>query len=112
MLIFRGALEVNGKHSFEGEKFWEHFMTMSVSTELLSTFSYCFFCCPHQVPEAIRKCQQAGITVRMVTGDNISTARAIACKCGILNTGDDFLCMDGKEFNRLIRNSQGEVRQR
>ncbi|KAI4810310.1 hypothetical protein KUCAC02_019149 [Chaenocephalus aceratus] len=64
-----------------------------------------------EVPEAIRKCQQAGITVRMVTGDNISTARAIACKCGILNTGDDFLCMDGKEFNRLIRNSQGEIEQ-
>ncbi|KAF3858269.1 hypothetical protein F7725_011470 [Dissostichus mawsoni] len=57
-----------------------------------------------EVPEAIRKCQQAGITVRMVTGDNISTARAIACKCGILNPGEDFLCMDGKEFNRLIRN--------
>ncbi|KAK5919519.1 hypothetical protein CgunFtcFv8_023407 [Champsocephalus gunnari] len=64
-----------------------------------------------EVPEAIRKCQQAGITVRMVTGDNISTARAIACKCGILNTGEDFLCMDGKEFNRLIRNSQGEIEQ-
>ncbi|XP_033959845.1 plasma membrane calcium-transporting ATPase 1-like [Pseudochaenichthys georgianus] len=64
-----------------------------------------------EVPEAIRKCQQAGITVRMVTGDNISTARAIACKCGILNTGDDFLCIDGKEFNRLIRNSQGEIEQ-
>uniref|UniRef100_A0A9J7X8Y2 P-type Ca(2+) transporter n=1 Tax=Cyprinus carpio carpio TaxID=630221 RepID=A0A9J7X8Y2_CYPCA len=28
-----------------------------------------------EVPEAIRKCQRAGITVRMVTGDNINTAR-------------------------------------
>ncbi|KFP14180.1 Plasma membrane calcium-transporting ATPase 2, partial [Egretta garzetta] len=37
-----------------------------------------------EVPEAIRKCQRAGITVRMVTGDNINTARAIAIKCGIL----------------------------
>uniref|UniRef100_A0A673LW34 P-type Ca(2+) transporter n=1 Tax=Sinocyclocheilus rhinocerous TaxID=307959 RepID=A0A673LW34_9TELE len=27
-----------------------------------------------EVPEAIRKCQRAGITVRMVTGDNINTA--------------------------------------
>uniref|UniRef100_A0A8C8ZCD5 Calcium-transporting ATPase n=1 Tax=Prolemur simus TaxID=1328070 RepID=A0A8C8ZCD5_PROSS len=34
-----------------------------------------------EVPEAIRKCQRAGITVRMVTGDNINTARAIAAKC-------------------------------
>ncbi|MEQ2187302.1 ATPase, Ca transporting, plasma membrane, partial [Goodea atripinnis] len=61
-----------------------------------------------EVPDAIRKCQHAGITVRMVTGDNINTARAIASKCGILQPGDDFLCLDGKEFNRRIRNERGE----
>ncbi|XP_062419916.1 plasma membrane calcium-transporting ATPase 2-like isoform X5 [Pungitius pungitius] len=65
----------------------------------------------HEVPEAIAKCQRAGITVRMVTGDNINTARAIATKCGILLPGEDFLCMEGKEFNQLIRNDQGEVEQ-
>ncbi|KAM8814660.1 plasma membrane calcium-transporting ATPase 4 isoform 2-T3 [Rhynchonycteris naso] len=64
-----------------------------------------------EVPEAITKCRQAGITVRMVTGDNINTARAIATKCGILTPGDDFLCLEGKEFNRLIRNEKGEVEQ-
>lgn len=67
---------------------------------------YRFLC---QVPDAIRKCQRAGITVRMVTGDNINTARAIATKCGILQPGDDFLCMEGKEFNRRIRNELGDV---
>lgn len=46
----------------------------------------------------------------MVTGDNINTARAIATKCGILQPGDDFLCLEGKEFNRRIRNEKGEVR--
>lgn len=65
--------------------------------------------CSHQVPEAIRKCQRAGITVRMVTGDNINTARAIATKCGIILPGDDFLCIEGREFNRRIRNELGEV---
>uniref|UniRef100_A0A8C6TAF5 Calcium-transporting ATPase n=1 Tax=Neogobius melanostomus TaxID=47308 RepID=A0A8C6TAF5_9GOBI len=65
-----------------------------------------------EVPEAIRRCQRAGITVRMVTGDNISTARAIANKCGILNPGDDFLCMEGKEFNQKIRNKHGEIEQK
>lgn len=64
-----------------------------------------------EVPEAIAKCKRAGITVRMVTGDNINTARAIATKCGILTPGDDFLCLEGKEFNRLIRNEKGEVEQ-
>uniref|UniRef100_A0A8B9KGD4 Calcium-transporting ATPase n=1 Tax=Astyanax mexicanus TaxID=7994 RepID=A0A8B9KGD4_ASTMX len=64
-----------------------------------------------EVPEAIRKCQRAGITVRMVTGDNINTARAIAIKCGIIHPGEDFLCIDGKEFNRRIRNEKGEVEQ-
>uniref|UniRef100_A0A8C7U5Z1 Calcium-transporting ATPase n=1 Tax=Oncorhynchus mykiss TaxID=8022 RepID=A0A8C7U5Z1_ONCMY len=65
----------------------------------------------HEVPNAILKCQKAGITVRMVTGDNINTARAIATKCGILLPGEDFLCLEGKEFNQLIRNDQGEVEQ-
>ncbi|XP_064417746.1 plasma membrane calcium-transporting ATPase 1 isoform X2 [Latimeria chalumnae] len=64
-----------------------------------------------EVPDAIRKCQRAGITVRMVTGDNINTARAIAVKCGILHPGDDFLCIEGKEFNRRIRNEKGEIEQ-
>ncbi|XP_052338662.1 plasma membrane calcium-transporting ATPase 3-like isoform X9 [Oncorhynchus keta] len=64
-----------------------------------------------EVPDAIKQCQRAGITVRMVTGDNINTARAIAAKCGIIQPGDDFLCIDGKEFNRRIRNEKGEVEQ-
>lgn len=52
-----------------------------------------------EVPEAIMKCQRAGITVRMVTGDNINTARSIATSCGILQPGGDFLALEGKEFN-------------
>lgn len=48
--------------------------------------------------------------MRMVTGDNINTARAIASKCGILHPGEDFLCIEGKDFNRRIRNEKGEVR--
>ncbi|XP_072328722.1 plasma membrane calcium-transporting ATPase 2 isoform X4 [Scyliorhinus torazame] len=64
-----------------------------------------------EVPDAIRKCQRAGITVRMVTGDNINTARAIAIKCGIINPGEDFICLEGKDFNRRIRNEKGEIEQ-
>lgn len=31
-----------------------------------------------EVPDAIKKCKIAGITIRMVTGDNLLTAKAIA----------------------------------
>lgn len=61
------------------------------------------------MPDAIRKCQKAGITVRMVTGDNINTARSIASKCGIVQPNKDFLILEGKEFNRRIRDDNGEV---
>lgn len=36
------------------------------------------------MPDAIKKCHKAGITVRMVTGDNIITAKAIAKDIGII----------------------------
>lgn len=61
-----------------------------------------------EVPDAIRKCQRAGITVRMITGDNINTARSIATKCGILSSNDDHLVLEGQEFNRLIRSGPDE----
>jgi len=64
-----------------------------------------------EVPEAIKKCRRAGITVRMVTGDNVNTARSIAMKCGILQPGEDFLVLEGKEFNKRIRDANGVVQQ-
>ena len=50
-----------------------------------------------EVPDAVKKCQRAGITVRMVTGDNKATARAIAKECFIV-TSEDHVVMEGKEF--------------
>ena len=58
------------------------------------------------MPRCILQCQEAGIIVRMVTGDNVDTARAIAIKCGIIsedNSREKDRVMDGKEFNRRIR---------
>jgi magnesium-transporting ATPase (P-type) len=39
------------------------------------------------VIDAVATCQRAGIFVRMVTGDNLETARAIAKQAGILTEG-------------------------
>jgi Ca2+-transporting ATPase len=47
------------------------------------------------VKEAVKTCLDAGITVRMVTGDNINTAKAIARECGILTDG---LAIEGPDF--------------
>ena len=49
--------------------------------------------------EAVQTCQEAGILVRMVTGDNIETAKAIATECGILTPKG--VCLEGPAF-RLI----------
>ncbi|WAR25426.1 AT2B3-like protein [Mya arenaria] len=65
-----------------------------------------------EVPNAILKCKAAGICVRMVTGDNVNTARSIAIKCGILKANTEFLVMDGKEFNTRIRDHNGKVSQK
>jgi len=41
-----------------------------------------------EVPAAVAQIQAAGVTVRMVTGDNIDTAKAIAVQCNILKKAD------------------------
>jgi len=51
------------------------------------------------VKQAVAQCQRAGIFVRMVTGDNIDTAKAIATECGILTEGG--LCLEGPTFRKL-----------
>lgn len=47
--------------------------------------------------------------MRMVTGDNLNTARSIALKCGILQPTNEFLVLEGKDFNKRIRDSSGKV---
>ncbi|KAI7997316.1 putative calcium-transporting ATPase 11, plasma membrane-type [Camellia lanceoleosa] len=49
-----------------------------------------------EVKNAVQTCLAAGITVRMVTGDNINTAKAVAKECGILT--DDGLAIEGPDF--------------
>jgi len=65
-----------------------------------------------EVPGAIADCQRAGIVVRMVTGDNIQTAKAIAMKCGIISPNDPLgAVMDGKTFRDRVADADGEINQ-
>eukprot|EP00116_Pleurobrachia_bachei_P000491 sb/3460753/ len=61
-----------------------------------------------EVPKAIVQCQGAGVTVRMVTGDNLLTAKSIAKKCGILTKDDsDKGILEGKTFHKLVHDDNG-----
>jgi sodium/potassium-transporting ATPase subunit alpha len=49
-----------------------------------------------EVPEAMRKCREAGITVIMVTGDHPFTARAIAGEIGLIRSEDPLIITGDK----------------
>lgn len=54
-----------------------------------------------EVPSAVASIQEAGVTVRMVTGDNVDTAKAIAVQCNIIKESDinnPNICMEGPHF--------------
>uniref|UniRef100_A0A7S2UYB5 Cation-transporting P-type ATPase C-terminal domain-containing protein n=1 Tax=Fibrocapsa japonica TaxID=94617 RepID=A0A7S2UYB5_9STRA len=53
------------------------------------------------VPEAVKTCQEAGVQVRMVTGDNLETACAIARDCGILVKSRGDVALEGPTFRNL-----------
>ena len=57
-----------------------------------------------EVPSSVLKCHHAGIDVKMVTGDNKITARAIAKEVNIINEFNDHkaVVMEGPEFLRKI----------
>ncbi|AQK45934.1 calcium-transporting ATPase 5, plasma membrane-type isoform X2 [Zea mays] len=59
--------------------------------------------CRPGVRDSVRLCQAAGIKVRMVTGDNLQTARAIALECGILDDPNvsEPVIIEGKTFRAL-----------
>ncbi|KAL3743975.1 hypothetical protein ACJRO7_013258 [Eucalyptus globulus] len=60
--------------------------------------------CRPGVKDAVKLCQNAGVKVRMVTGDNLQTAKAIALECGILDPEADATppnLIEGKSFRSL-----------
>ncbi|KAI4168318.1 MAG: hypothetical protein LQ343_006485 [Gyalolechia ehrenbergii] len=59
------------------------------------------------VAHSVKRCQDAGIVVRMVTGDNLTTASAIARQCGIKT--EKGLVMEGPKFRQLSDEGMDEV---
>ncbi|KAF3388158.1 Calcium-transporting ATPase 2 [Talaromyces pinophilus] len=59
-----------------------------------------------EVPDAIQKCNSAGVQVKMVSGDNLKTATAIARACGILTDG---IVLEGPKFRQLSDAELDEV---
>ena len=56
------------------------------------------------VAQAVLQCKEAGVTVRMVTGDNLNTAKSISRACHILTPDDlsnDYAYMEGPTFRKL-----------
>ncbi|KAG0175635.1 hypothetical protein DFQ28_006601 [Apophysomyces sp. BC1034] len=59
------------------------------------------------VVESVQAFRRAGIFVRMITGDNLDTSKAIAKECGILTAGG--VAMTGSEFRALSVSDQFKV---
>ncbi|RDX92578.1 Calcium-transporting ATPase 12, plasma membrane-type, partial [Mucuna pruriens] len=45
--------------------------------------------CRAGVEAAVESCKNAGVKIKMITGDNVHTARAIASECGILDPNEE-----------------------
>ena len=77
-------------------------MTASIAT-MISSLSW---------SASFKESQKGGVTIRLVSGDNIDTAKAYAVDCGILSKehleqgfdNEDSLqyCMDSKQFRERI----------
>ncbi|KAL5566263.1 hypothetical protein UlMin_029427 [Ulmus minor] len=67
--------------------------------------------CRPGVRALVDSCTAAGVTIKMITGDNVHTARAIAVECGILNPDGDVdseAVVEGIEFRNYSPEERSE----
>ena len=58
-----------------------------------------------QVPQSVLSCQDAGVIVRMLTGDHLETSKYIGAQCNIM-TSDQHIAMEASEFRALTEVEQ------
>ncbi|KAE8674057.1 Calcium-transporting ATPase 8, plasma membrane-type [Hibiscus syriacus] len=71
--------------------------------------------CRSGVKDTVKICMDAGVKVRMVTGDNIRTAKAIALECGILSSAQDVTeptVLEGRVFRALSEKEREQMAQK
>ncbi|XVE73050.1 hypothetical protein DITRI_Ditri11bG0086700 [Diplodiscus trichospermus] len=67
--------------------------------------------CRPGAKNAVEACQSAGVGIKMITGDNIFTAKAIATECGILGSdydGESGEVVEGIEFRNYTPDERME----
>ncbi|CAO2841543.1 unnamed protein product [Amaranthus hypochondriacus] len=66
--------------------------------------------CRPGVKKAVQDCQNAGVNIKMITGDNLFTAQAIAVECGILQPGDNIndVVVEGHVFRNYTEEERME----
>ncbi|OEL13270.1 Calcium-transporting ATPase 12, plasma membrane-type [Dichanthelium oligosanthes] len=91
--------QVNGEHS----KIDDEGLTLLAFISLKDP-------CRPEVRTAIEACMKAGVAVKMVTGDNVITARAIAKQCGIISDNDrNGIVIEGRKFRAMSPEHQLEI---
>lgn len=49
-----------------------------------------------QLKECVKQCHQAGIDVKMITGENLNSAISLAKEVGIIQPDRPSLCLEGE----------------
>ncbi|QHO57259.1 Calcium-transporting ATPase 8, plasma membrane-type [Arachis hypogaea] len=68
--------------------------------------------CRPRVKDSVELCQKSGVKVKMVTGDNVKTAKAIAVECGILSSpaeATEPIIIEGKTFRAMTDAQRDEI---
>ncbi|XP_027118181.1 putative calcium-transporting ATPase 13, plasma membrane-type [Coffea arabica] len=68
--------------------------------------------CRPEVQKAVMDCQKAGVSIKLVTRNDLPTARAIAIECGIINPTQDETTGELVDRQSLQSNAETEIKEK